>query len=134
VFVTTFGGVGFHAELQLKLNELGFRGTELNDEGDVEDGTDYGNVVGICDAVRDLPNNNLATWRRHLAQLQQDYLVEQRMSYQEMMAELYEAHPDDPAARAADRDTLWGLPPPPKLTAPLPRFKMRAAFCRYDKE
>ncbi|KAG5178028.1 hypothetical protein JKP88DRAFT_350433 [Tribonema minus] len=131
--VTTYDGPDFDSALQEALNDWGFRGTEVDDEGEVQEGTDYSNIADICEAVRDLPDNHHATWRRHLAVLQEDYVVQQRLEYQEIMGELFEAYPDDPAARAADRDALWGLPAPPKLTAPLPRFEMKAAFCRYDK-
>ncbi|KAG5182798.1 hypothetical protein JKP88DRAFT_245413 [Tribonema minus] len=129
VCVTTCIGADFHGQLQILLDHLGFRGTQVDDEGDVQEGTDFIKIVDIWGVVRDLPDNNHVTWRRHLAVLQErDDLVEQRTYYQDMMGDLFAAYANDPAARNADRDALWGVPAPPKLTAPLPRYQMQAAL------
>ncbi|KAG5192221.1 hypothetical protein JKP88DRAFT_251040 [Tribonema minus] len=133
--VTIYAGNDLHGELQARLNQLGFRGAELDDDGDVQEGADYLKILDICETVRHLPDGDSdASKRRLLAQLQQLYVETDRTDYQDLMSELFEQFPDDAAARRENRDAVWGLlPVPPKLTAPLPRFKPQPAFIRIDR-
>ncbi|KAG5190037.1 hypothetical protein JKP88DRAFT_299987 [Tribonema minus] len=122
-------------DMTARLNQLGFRGAELDDDGDVQEGADYLKILDICETVRHLPDGNSdASKRRLLAQLQQLYVETDRTDYQDLMSGLFEQFPDDAAARRENRDAVWGLlPVPPKLTAPLPRFKPQPAFIRIDR-
>ncbi|KAG5183280.1 hypothetical protein JKP88DRAFT_273259 [Tribonema minus] len=49
---TTYAGNDLHGELQARLNQLGFRGAELDDDGDVQEGADYLKILDICETVR----------------------------------------------------------------------------------
>ncbi|KAG5189679.1 hypothetical protein JKP88DRAFT_301038 [Tribonema minus] len=133
--VTTYAGNDLHGELQARLNQLGFRYAELDDDRYVQEGADYLKILDICETVRHLPDGNSdASKRRLLAQLQQLYVETDRTDYQDLMSGLFEQFPDDAAARRENRDAVWGLlPVPPKLTAPLPRFKPQPAFIRIDR-
>ncbi|KAG5188974.1 hypothetical protein JKP88DRAFT_267426 [Tribonema minus] len=133
--VTTYAGNDLHGELQARLDQLGFRGAELDDDGDVQEGADYLKILDICETVRHLPDGDSdASKRRLLAQPQQLYVETDRTDYQELMSGLFEQFPNDAAARRENTDAVWGLlPVPPKLTAPLPRFKPQPAFIRIDR-
>ncbi|KAG5179515.1 hypothetical protein JKP88DRAFT_247335 [Tribonema minus] len=126
--VTSYAGNELHGELQARLNQLGFRGAELDDDGDVQEGADYLKILDICVTVRHLPDgDNDASKRRFLAQLQQLYVETERTDYLELMSGLFEQSPGDAAARRENRDSVWGqLPVPPKLTAPLPPLQAPA--------
>ncbi|KAG5187040.1 hypothetical protein JKP88DRAFT_267971 [Tribonema minus] len=133
--VTTYAGNDLHGELQARLNQLGFRGAELDDDGDVQEGANCLMILDICETVRHLPDGDSdASKRRLLAQLQQLYVETDCTDYQDLMSELFGQYPDDTAARRENRDAVWGLlPVPPKLTVPLPRFKPQPAFIRIDR-
>ncbi|KAG5192211.1 hypothetical protein JKP88DRAFT_284604 [Tribonema minus] len=110
--VTTYAGNDLHGELQARLNQLGFRGAELDDDGDVQEGADYLKVLDICETVRYLPDGDSdASKRRLLAQLQQLYVETDRRDYQNLMSGLFEQFPDDAASRRENRDAVWGLLP-----------------------
>ncbi|KAG5181927.1 hypothetical protein JKP88DRAFT_263417 [Tribonema minus] len=133
--VTTYAGNDLHGGLQARLNQLGFRGAELDDDGDVQEGADHLKILDICETVRHLPDGDSdSSKRRLLAQLQQLYVETDRTDYQDLMSGLFEQFPDDATARREHRDAVWGLlPVPPKLTAPLPRFKPQPAFIRINR-
>ncbi|KAG5188339.1 hypothetical protein JKP88DRAFT_304946 [Tribonema minus] len=121
--VTTYAGNDLHGELQARLNQLGFRGAELDNDGDVQEGADYLKILDICETVRHLPDGDSdASKRRLLAQLQQLYVETDRTDYQDLMSGLFEQFPDDAAARRENRDAVWGPSkaycPPPQLQAP----------------
>ncbi|KAG5181812.1 hypothetical protein JKP88DRAFT_349099 [Tribonema minus] len=135
---TSYAGNDLHGELQARLNQLGFRGAELDDDGDVQEGADNLKILDICETVRHVPDGDSdASKRRLLAQLQQLYVETDRTDYQDLMSRLFEQFPqfpDDAAARRESRDAVWGLLlVPPKLTATLPRFKPQPAFIRIDR-
>ncbi|KAG5188335.1 hypothetical protein JKP88DRAFT_267609 [Tribonema minus] len=105
--VTTYAGNNLYAELQARLNQLGFRGAELDNDGDVQEGADYLKILDICETVRHLPDGDSdASKRRLLAQLQQLYVETDRTDYQELMSGLFEQFPGDAAARREKRGTL----------------------------
>ncbi|KAG5189480.1 hypothetical protein JKP88DRAFT_301625 [Tribonema minus] len=99
------------------------------------EGADYLKILDICETVHHSPDGDSdASKRRLLAQLQQLYVETDRTDYRDLMPGLFEQFPDDAAARRENRDAVWGLlPVPPKLTAPLPRFKPQPAFIRIDR-
>ncbi|KAG5183374.1 hypothetical protein JKP88DRAFT_277639 [Tribonema minus] len=110
--VTSYAGNDLHGELQARLNQLGFRGAELDDDGDVQEGADDLKILDICETVRHLPDGDSdASKRRLLAQLQQLYVEADRTDYQDLMSGLFEQFPDDAAARRENRDAVWGLLP-----------------------
>ncbi|KAG5182616.1 hypothetical protein JKP88DRAFT_277987 [Tribonema minus] len=56
--VTSYEGNDLHRELQARLNQLRFRGAELDDDGDVQEGADYLNILDICETVRYLTDGD----------------------------------------------------------------------------
>eukprot|EP00611_Tribonema_gayanum_P031570 TRINITY_DN9152_c0_g1_i1.p2 TRINITY_DN9152_c0_g1~~TRINITY_DN9152_c0_g1_i1.p2 ORF type:complete len:115 (+),score=18.26 TRINITY_DN9152_c0_g1_i1:291-635(+) len=56
--VTSYEGNDLHRELQARLNQLRFRGAELDDDGDVQEGANYLNILDICETVRYLTDGD----------------------------------------------------------------------------
>lgn len=134
---TTFVGnvAAFEAQLQARLNQLGFSGTEDDGVGGDEAGPDFLLIQDICVHVRDLPDDSPTALRRHLADLQRRYLEGDRQLYDAMMGAIAALDPLNPAAALAGNpiNVFGHNRVPPRLTPTLPQFKLQPAFCRYDR-
>lgn len=111
------------ARLLPKLRELGFESC-------------IDSIAELCEAVTSFRDTSVSAKRRHLLNLQQRFLSEDRRQYDAIVEEAFRLHPgkDGSALRGEFITQRWTHDTPPNIMTPLPCCRAGARFVRVDKK